>query len=459
MGMAGKFLGEVALKKVLKYASENPEDNLQKILNFFERLPFDQEIKEKFEIGQQALQARDNNWYQLAKRVLTEANPRYQENLIKNLFLNTWFLGVPKQRELSHKYGVNIPFALLIDPTARCNLNCTGCWAGDYDQKDELSYAILDRIIGEARNIGIYFILFSGGEPLLRRDHLLALASKYRDMAFHAFTNGTLIDEAFVAKVSELGNFGFAISIEGFRETTDARRGHGTFERVIKAMDLLREAGVIFGFSSTYTRHNTREVGSEEFIDFMISKGCMFGWYFTYIPIGRDIDLELMATPEQRSYMYEQVQYFRKTKPLAVFDFWNDGELVHGCIAGGRRYLHINAAGEVEPCAFVHFATHNIKDLTLLEALGTPLMRAYQKRQPFNNNMLRPCPVIDNPEALAEMVAEAGAYPTQLSCCTDARELANKLHDYARAWGEVAESIWSKEKEKATKCSREVSNW
>ncbi|MBF7082581.1 radical SAM protein [Desulfallas sp. Bu1-1] len=442
MSLAVSILGEAALKQVVKYVNRNPEEGLQSLLHWAGKIPFHPEVREKIEIGGRVFQDRDNNWYQLAMRIFKEVHPRVRERLIVNMFINAWFLGIPRQRELTAKTGTNIPFTLLVDPTARCNLRCTGCWAGDYNREQEMDYATLDRICSEAKALGIYFMVISGGEPLMRRNDLLALAAKYPDMAFHVYTNGTLIDDSLAEEVAKLGNIGFAISLEGFRESTDARRGRGVFDRVMKAMDTLRRAGVMFGFSATYTRRNAEEVGSEDFIELMIAKGCTFGWYFTYIPIGSDVDLELMATPKQRAYMYRQVQYFRKSKPIAVFDFWNDGELVQGCIAGGRRYLHINAAGEVEPCAFVHYATGNIKDMTLLEALNSPLMRAYRKRQPFNHNMLRPCPIIDNPDMLAEMVAESGAHPTQLASGGDAAEFAAALREYSHAWGRLADSLW-----------------
>ena len=43
-------------------------------------------------------------------------------------------------------------------------------------------------------------------------------------------------------------------------------------------------------------------------------------------------------------------------------DFWNDGIYTKGCIPGGKRYFHINARGDAEPCAFVHFAVDNVKN-------------------------------------------------------------------------------------------------
>ena len=86
----------------------------------------------------------------------------------------------------------------------------------------------------------------------------------------------------------------------------------------------------------------------------MIDMGAKFAWLFTYMPIGAAAVPELIATAEQRKFMYEQIHKFRETKPIFTMDFWNDGDAVGGCIAGGRGYCHINANGDVEPCAFIH---------------------------------------------------------------------------------------------------------
>ncbi|MBI9094738.1 MAG: hypothetical protein JEY71_07640 [Sphaerochaeta sp.] len=168
-----------------------------------------------------------------------------------------------------------------------------------------------------------------------------------------------------------------------------------------------------FGFSTCYHANNTEYVGSDEFIQLMISKGALFGWYFTYIPVGKDAPLSLVASPAQRSYMLKRVREIRAQRPLFVLDFWNDGNYVDGCIAGGRRYFHINAHGDREPCAFIQYACENIHDKPLLEALKNPMIKAYHDHQPCNTDMFRPCPMFDNPEILVEMVNQSGAKSTQ----------------------------------------------
>lgn len=142
--------------------------------------------------------------------------------------------------------------------------------------------------------------------------------------------------------------------------------------------------------------------------------------------------------------MYEQVRAFRKTKPLFTLDFWNDGEFVGGCIAGGRRYLHINANGDYEPCAFIHYSDSNIREKTLLEALQSPLFQAYRQRQPFNQNHLRPCPMLDNPDALPEMVSAAHAHSTDLESPVDAAAETDKCRATAANWAVVADELWAK---------------
>ncbi len=228
-----------------------------------------------------------------------------------------------------------------------------------------------------------------------------------------------LLDESFADRILEVGNFVPAISIEGFEEETDMRRGKGTYRAVLRAMDILRERRLPFGFSACYHRENTSVIGSEQFFDEMIDRGCLFGWLFTYMPVGRHAVPELMATAEQREFMYRSVREFRRTKPLFTLDFWNDGDYVEGCIAGGRCYLHINAAGDVEPCAFIHYADSNIKEKSLLEALKSPLFMEYRKNQPSARTISVHALLLDNPGCLASMVHLRGAPSTEFSAPED----------------------------------------
>ena len=326
-----------------------------------------------------------------------------------------------------------------MDPTSACNLHCTGCSAAEYGNKLNLSLEELDGIIRQGKELGVYFYIYSGGEPLVRKDDILRLCRMHDDCVFLAFTNATLIDEAFCQEMIRVANFVPAISAEGTESTTDARRGVGTYAKIERAMDLLRENKLPFGISACWTRANADAIATERNVDWMIEKGALFCWYFHFMPVGRSSTAELIPTPEQRERMYRFVRDMRDRKAIFTLDFQNDGEYVGGCIAGGRRYLHINAAGDVEPCVFIHYANANIHEATLLEALKSPIFMAYYEGQPFNDNHLMPCPMLENPDVLPRIVAETGAHSTDLVERETPEQLREKTAPAAEAWAPVAE--------------------
>jgi MoaA/NifB/PqqE/SkfB family radical SAM enzyme len=212
-------------------------------------------------------------------------------------------------------------------------------------------------------------------------------------------------------------------------------------------MDWLKGAGIFFAISTTQTSKNTDILTSDEFVDFLIEKGCILLWNFHYIPIGRKPDLSLMATPEQRNRMRERLAYFRATKPMLFVDFWNDGCLTQGCIAGGRKYFHVNARGDVEPCVFCHFASDNIKEKSLAEALNSPLFREIRSRQPFSENYFRNCPLIDHPEQGKEIALKFARYFTHEGAEEFFTELSPAIDAYSKAYGEIAEVTWKERTE------------
>ena len=183
----------------------------------------------------------------------------------------------------------------------------------------------------------------------------------------------------------------------------------------------------------------------------LIEKGVRYSFYFHYMPVGNGASPDLLPTPEQRKYMIKRVREVRAIhggKPIFLMDFQNDGEFVGGCIAGGRNYFHINSNGDAEPCVFIHYSNMNIREHSILEILRSPLFMAYRDGQPFNENHLRPCPMLENPELLQEMVARSGAYSTDLESPETAEHLCGKCTEYAACWQKDADEIWASQTHK-----------
>ena len=397
----------LALKTVLGYINgKDPDEAIAKVLEWVDR--YDEKegtVAKQRKLIHEVLGDKDSNWYKLVRSFWTDIDPEVRKKTFENFIINATILGGRRKAEAKKKYGCNIPWTILIDPTSACNLHCIGCWAAEYGHQFNLSLEDIDSIVRQGKE---------------------------------------LIDDKFAEDMLRVKNFVPAISVEGFEEATDSRRGQGTYKQVERAMRILREHKLPFGVSCCYTHENYKVIGSEEYFDWMIDQGAKFAWFFTYMPIGVGSPTSLMVKADERAYMYDKIRAYRKTKPIFTMDFWNDGEYVSGCIAGGRYYFHVNANGDAEPCAFIHYSDTNLKDHSLIEALQGPLFSEYAKHQPFSPNYLRPCPLLDNKGALADMVHSADAESTDLSAKEDVDDLTAKCCEAADNWKGVADAIWQK---------------
>lgn len=433
---------KATVRQALEYLEKDPEQNIVKMLDWVDRFDFRHRVERQMKSIRPALSDPDSNWRQLVLKIYSDIDKDVRKTLFENFILNATITGGNMQADNREKYDCNIPWAILFDPTSACNKHCVGCWAAEYGNRLNLTYDEMSSIVSQGKALGTYMYLFTGGEPLVRKADIIRLCEEHNDCVFSAFTNGSLIDEDFAREMLRVKNFVPAISIEGFEEATDSRRGEGTYQETIHAMEILKRNKLPFGISCCYTSANAEVIGSEEYFDSMIEMGALFAWIFTYMPVGKKAVPALIASAEQREFMYHQIRGFRKTKPIFTVDFWNDGEYIGGCIAGGRCYCHINANGDVEPCAFMHYSDSNIREKTLLEAYQSPLFMGYRRNQPFNDNLLRPCPVLDNPGALTRIVEESGAESTDYSDKESAREYSDKCEEAAANWKPVSEKLW-----------------
>ena len=433
------------LSRMIKYVRKDPDTNLVKLIDKSELFVGNIFPSKNFDSFREGAKDPENVWRQLALRLIDEIDDNVLMNMMLALGLGAGVNGTKTVRANREKYHCNIPWVILLDPTSACHRKCKGCWSAEYGHKQSLTFDELNDIVNQGVAMGTHFYMFTGGEPLLRKKDLIKLCELHPDCAFLSYTNADLVDEEFCEEMKRVGNIALAISIEGSKESNDARRGEGSYDHVMQAMDLLKSKGCLFGISVCYTRANVDAVTSDEFVDLMISKGARYAWYFNYMPVGSGAVEELIPTPEQRTHMYNWVRKMRNSKtgkPMFVIDFQDDGEYVGGCIAGGRNYFHINSAGDIEPCVFIHYSDSNIREHTLIEALKRPLFQAYWHGQPFNNNHLRPCPMLENPQCLRKMIKDTGAKSTDLLAPEDVETLCARCDKFAAQWAPVAQELW-----------------
>jgi MoaA/NifB/PqqE/SkfB family radical SAM enzyme len=212
------------------------------------------------------------------------------------------------------------------------------------------------------------------------------------------------------------------------------------------AMDRLKARGIPFGTSLTVTSQNIEELTSDAFFEHLYHKGIMIAWFFLFMPVGKDPELELMPTAEQREYLRHRDIALREKYPVFIADFWNDAPFVGGCIAAGRNYFHINANGDVEPCVFTHVAVDSIYEKSLTEVLKSDFFRTIRANQPYSENMLTPCMIIDNPHIFRDIVHRCKAYPTHDGAEDVIVKVKDELDQYGRSVRALYDPIWAREK-------------
>lgn len=428
-----------SIDQLLRLATSEKKTNILLAAHLFEKMtPAHRKTEVNWVIDQIR---RETPALQLVRRIVRDLNPNVRRAAIESLVLNGMLRSSATRTAFTERTGVHTPLVLLISPTMRCNLACEGCYAAGYSSAADMSPGLFQSIIDQANEIGIYIFTILGGEPFLRKD-ILEVGAANPDSFFQIFTNGTLLGRESIDRMAEIGNVAPVISIEGDRQDTDERRGEGVYGQTMETMDRLGWAGVAFGYSATVTRRNFRYLMSPGFFDGLIAKGAIMGWNFLYMPVGRDPDVSLMLTPTERNEFREGVLALRQEKPLASLDFWGDSTFVGGCIAG-KWYAHVNSMGWLEPCIFAHFATHNLNQSTLEEALTSDYFREIQSRQPFNENLLMPCMLIDNPRQSREIMELTGAKPTHPGADSILEQLAPAIDEYAAEVERVYAPVWA----------------
>jgi MoaA/NifB/PqqE/SkfB family radical SAM enzyme len=439
-----EFVAKQAIKQILPLIGEMSDKNLGKFLALTRTLA-PTEFTKSFIDGLIQLRKEQHPIIELLRRVINQSNPHFRQRLINTMLIKYHWYGSVRRNELRSQ-GLHVPGVILISPTMRCNLRCTGCYAASYSTKDDLELEVIDRVLSEMEELGIFWATILGGEPFLRQD-MWEIYKKHDDVFFQIYTNGTLVDKEVARKLAALGNMLIIFSLEGFEEETDARRGKGIFRKVTEGMDNLREVGVPFGFSTMVTRQNVDTLVSDDFYDMLVEKGCLIGWQFLYIPSGPTPDTNLMPTAEQRELLRVRgPRRIRSEKPIFTIDFWNDAPHMGGCIAGAQHFLHINSHGDVEPCIFIHMATHNIHDKSLREVIDSPFFRAFRDRQPYSENLLRPCTMIDHPQVLREICAECHPYSTDGPMCgLITSPVTEALDKYSQEAAKILDLVWERE--------------
>ncbi len=411
------------------------------------------------------------NLFEMADKRMKEGliSPSVIEPMVRVL-INTLVIGNPQQRKIEEEFKARFgripPAFLVIAPTKRCNLHCIGCYASSTSASAEtIPYSVLSRIIDEKEKLwGSGFTVITGGEPFIYKSEgkdILDLVEEHPNDWFMFYTNGTMITREVAKRMARLGNVTPAVSVEGFEKETDARRGKGTFKKILAAFEYMRDEGVPFGISTTAMRHNAELLVSDEFLEFYFDKQkATYGWLFQYMPIGRSYTLDYMITPAQRLYLFQKEREILWEKKLFYPDFWNSGVLATGCISAGREggYLYIDYNGTVTPCAFFPYSPVNILEVyekggNLNDVYNQPFFEAIRKwqdaygykRDPDKvGNFIIGCPIRDHHKLARAIIDRYAAKAEDENAANALKDKAyyDGMVEYDKKLKEIFDPYW-----------------
>jgi len=284
-------------------------------------------------------------------------------------FVNSWIKnnilwGSVKRSFYERIYNCSLPAIINISPTMQCNLTCKGCYSSSYPINSEMSVSQINSILNQAKNLGIYFIGFLGGEPLLRKD-LFEVIEKNKNVAFRFSSNGSVLDDAIINGLKKNGNVVTFLSIEGFEPETDYWRGNGVFKSITKTIQTFKRERILFGFSCLLHAKNMEIITSKEFIEFLSNSGAKFCLFFPYGPMGENPQYEYVMTEGQIEKTYQKLENLQKHYKILLLKegYTAPGTrkmfyLERGCRAGAT--IHITPDGKVEPCNGIQFYKGNV---------------------------------------------------------------------------------------------------
>ncbi len=374
----------------------------------------------------------------MLKRIIQNTDKRCLWKLFYNLGIKGMLSLNRFQRRI--KRGEFFPAFHFISVTDDCNLNCQGCWVTGKKQNSRLEEEHLNRIISETKSKGSYFFGILGGEPLLYKP-LFSVFRKHSDCYFQLFTNGTMLNPGVVDELRQCANVTPLISFEGDEQVADVRRGgRNVYRRTWEAIENATGAGLFTGVAMSVCKSNLELAMSPAFINELIQKKVAYLWYYIYRPVGENPSVELALSKEEIQQLRQHMVDARSEYNIVIIDAYWDENGNGLCPAASGLSHHINAAGYVEPCPVIQFATDKTGTRPLDELYrSSAFLKDLKQEIPMKTSG---CIIMEDPLWLADFVEKYNAEDTS-GRGNEAERLRKMPHVPSHGSGvPVAEKSW-----------------
>ncbi len=342
-----------------------------------------------------------------------------------------------------------LPRVISWNMTLRCNLQCPHCYidAGGNVGKKELTTDQGKLLIDQIAEVSRPLLIFSGGEPLLRRDfYELARYATEKGMTVAMGTNGTLINDTVAQRLKSSGVKAVAVSIDShISERHDIFRGQtGAWEQAFQGIDACIRNGIRVQVNTTVTAQNFDEV--EQVMDLATEHGASSFHLFFLVPTGRGANIGDISPDMYEdiiSRVLDTMVFGRnqlRIRPVCAPQFirialqkgYDLKEWGRGCIAG-LSYCRIYPTGDVTPCPYLPVTLGNILDKDFKDIwFNSPVLK---KLRNFNT-LKGKCGVCEYRNACGGCRARAYGMTGPVNTCSGLHEPGEPGGDY------MAEEPW-----------------
>jgi MoaA/NifB/PqqE/SkfB family radical SAM enzyme len=308
--------------------------------------------------------------------------------------------------------GEFFPPFLYVSIINSCNLRCQGCWVDVAHKQQTIDLAAMNKLIGEAKEMGNVFFGIVGGEPFMH-PQLFEILEAHPDCYFQVFTNGQFITDEKAKRLRKLGNVTPLVSVEGNEFISDQRRGRANvFSKTMEGIHNCLKNSLFTGVCTSLCQTNFDDLLTEKWIDRLIEMGVFYTWFHVYRPMGPDANSQLCLTPAQQLQARKFVVEMRAKKPIIIIDAYYDGEGRALCPAATGISHHISPWGDIEPCPIIQFTKESIHSS---EADPRPLREKFLQSEFLRDfrqlarSTTRGCIVLERPDLLKSLVEKHGA--------------------------------------------------
>jgi MoaA/NifB/PqqE/SkfB family radical SAM enzyme len=225
--------------------------------------------------------------------------------------------------------------------------------------------------VRELKRLGVVWLGWTGGEPLLNKDIVRLTEEAADGCAVKLFTTGSTLTPALARDLKAAGLFSVSVSLDHWTaEVHDRNRGvEGAFDTALRAVEVFRNVdGLHVGVSAVLSKDMIRQGQTEEYLAFLEGLGIHEAWLSEVKPSVQAFWSAGHVISEDERLELVRLQDRRNKRPGMTVNYLGhfEGREHFGCNAG-RKMIYVDAFGEVSPCVFTPMTLGNVRDRPLAE--------------------------------------------------------------------------------------------